>query len=48
MVVHRAEAETKFLRRNLVSKPVAPLLLLVALLLLGTWLRVHNLDAFSF
>jgi len=46
MVAH--SVETEFLRRNLVSKPLAPLVLLLALLLLGTWLRVHNLDAFSF
>ncbi|MCW5861770.1 MAG: glycosyltransferase family 39 protein [Anaerolineae bacterium] len=46
MVAH--SVETEFLRRNSVSKPLAPLVFLLALLLLGTWLRVHNLDAFSF
>ncbi len=29
-------------------RSLAPLLLLLALILLGFWLRVHNLDAFSF
>ena len=40
-------AETGFLPRNPVSK-AAPLLILLLLILLGYWLRVHNLDAFSF
>ena len=53
MVAHRAGVETEFLersplRRNPVSRRFIPLVLLLALLLLGFWLRVHNLDAFSF
>jgi len=48
MVAHSAGVETGFRRRNPISRRFAPLLLLLALLLLGYWLRVHNLDAFSF
>ena len=40
-------AETGFLGRNPVSK-AAPLIILLLLILLGYWLRVHNLDSFSF
>jgi len=51
MVAHSAGVETKFLersplRRNPVSRRSIPLVLLLALLLLGFSLRVHNLDAF--
>ena len=48
MVAHSAGVETEFLRRNSVSRRITPLLALIALLLLGYWLRVYNLDAFSF
>ncbi len=48
MTAHRVGIETRFLRRNSVSRALASLLFPLALLLLGYWLRVYNLDAFSF
>jgi len=47
MTAPGTQQETEFLPRNSVSK-VVPLLILLLLILLGYWLRVHNLDAFSF
>ena len=47
MTAPGTQQETEFLGRNSVSK-VVPLLILLLLILLGYWLRVHNLDAFSF
>lgn len=50
MVAHHATRETGFLSKSPVSqvKLAAPLLILLLLIALGYWLRVHNLDAFSF
>ena len=48
MVAVSARLETEFPGSNPVSRRFAPLLILLALILLGYWLRVHNLDAFSF
>ena len=48
MVAHSARLETEFLGRSPVSRPLAQHFILLALILLGFWLRVHNLDAFSF
>jgi len=48
MVAPSARLETGSLARNSVSRRLAPFLFLLALLLLGYWLRVHALDAFSF
>ena len=48
MVAHSAGVATEFHGRRSVSRRFIPLVLLLALLLLGFWLRVHNLDAFSF
>ena len=48
MIAASASVETGFPPDTTVSRRLAPLLFLLALLLLGYWLRVHNLDAFSF
>ncbi len=48
MAAHSARGEAAFLRREPVTRRFVPPLFLLAFLLLGTWLRVHNLDAFSF
>ena len=48
MVAHSARLETEFLGSSPVSRPLAQHFILLALILLGFWLRVHNLDAFSF
>ncbi|HRO91435.1 MAG TPA: glycosyltransferase family 39 protein, partial [Promineifilum sp.] len=47
MTAPGTQQETGFLPGNPVSK-IARLLILLLLILLGYWLRVHNLDAFSF
>lgn len=53
MAAPSARQATKFLRANSyspssASRRLAPFLSLLALFLLGYWLRLHNLDAFSF
>ncbi len=48
MIAASTRLDTELSNRNRSSRPLGPLAALLALLLLGTWLRVHNLDAFSF
>lgn len=48
MTANRVSIETGFRTKTPVSRPFAPLLILLLLMLLGFWLRTHNLDAFSF
>ena len=48
MIAASASVETGFPPGTTVCRRFAPLSFLLALLLLGFWLRVHNLDAFSF
>ena len=48
MIAASASVETGFPPGITVFRRFTPLLILLALLLLGFWLRVHNLDAFSF
>lgn len=48
MTLHRVDAEIGSPPKSLVSRGILPLVILALLILLGYWLRVHNLDAFSF
>ena len=48
MIAASASVETGFPQGITVFSRVTPLLILLALRLLGFWLRVQNLDAFSF